>query len=309
MRTIHFGIFIASLFGLLLICDAADPGTADDKLILLDQNNWRDVLKDEWMIVFHAPWCPACRSLTNIWLELAKRSDSLKITIGKIDVTLSPELSGRFFVTALPTIFHVKDGVFRYYKGPRDLGSLTEAIRNGQWVHMEEISSWAYPASIQMSVVAQFFTMSHHLKNANTYLHEEYNFPVWLAYALFGIMTIFIGALIGLMFVCCVDFLYPVHPMTKEERERWLEVTNHPELVPYPYEDTGLLDDIPDPASSSEDEPAEEDTKTADSKKTDSPNKSDVDNDESEEKPKKDSPDNSKNDENKPRNRKGNKAN
>ena len=32
----------------------------------------------------------------------------LQVGVGQVDVTASPGLSGRFMVTALPTIFHVK---------------------------------------------------------------------------------------------------------------------------------------------------------------------------------------------------------
>lgn len=56
-------------------------------------------------IYSYAPWCPACQSLTITWDKLAKSSQSLGISIGKIDVTQAPALSGRFFVTALPTIY------------------------------------------------------------------------------------------------------------------------------------------------------------------------------------------------------------
>ena len=55
-----------------------------------------------------APWCPACRGLQPIWDEFGGWSEDLDIGVGQVDVTSSPGLSGRFMVTALPTIFHVK---------------------------------------------------------------------------------------------------------------------------------------------------------------------------------------------------------
>ena len=71
--------------------------------------------------------------------------------VGQVDVTASPGLSGRFMVTALPTIFHVKvnqisekelsvlkcepskDGVFRQYRGARDKDSFISFVEEKKW--------------------------------------------------------------------------------------------------------------------------------------------------------------------------------
>merc|ERR1712050_448170 len=101
---------------------------ASGKLTKIEENNWQDLLTGEWMVEFFAPWCPACRGLQPTWEDFSGWSEDLDIGIGQVDVTTSPGLSGRFMVTALPTIFHVKDGVFRQYRGARDKDSFISFV-------------------------------------------------------------------------------------------------------------------------------------------------------------------------------------
>lgn len=43
----------------------------------------------------------------------------------------------------------------------------------------------------------------------NVYLLDNYSIPSWVSYVLFAIVTILMGALIGLLFVCIVDLVFP----------------------------------------------------------------------------------------------------
>lgn len=107
-----------------------------------------------------APWCPACKALGPIWKEFSAWSKDLGVKVAHVDVTANPGLSGRFMVTALPTMYHVKDGVFRQYRGSRDKESFINFVEEKRWQTVEPISSWKSPQSIQMSLVAQFFKLS-----------------------------------------------------------------------------------------------------------------------------------------------------
>lgn len=204
-------------------------------LVELDEDNWRLMLEGEWMVEFFAPWCPACKTLAPTWESYAQQLQ--KVRVGRVDVTKSPALSGRFFVTALPTIFHVSNGEFRQYRGPRDLESLIRFVVDGKWKSIEPVSSWKNPASLQMSLLSQFFKLSHLLKDINTRLHDDYGLPTWGSYALFAIATIFLGAILGLMLVCVFDFLYP----PKTHRQSFAEVKQK-ELT----EGSGAIEDIAD---------------------------------------------------------------
>ncbi|KAL0859820.1 hypothetical protein ABMA27_010163 [Loxostege sticticalis] len=183
----------------------------------LDEDNWRDILEGEWMVEFYAPWCPACNALAPAWREMSTQASrkSLGMRAAAVDVTKSPGLSGRFVVTALPTIFHVKDGQFRQYKGPRDADSMLSFVVQQRWKQTEPIPGWKAPDSLQMSLVAEFFKLSQALRSVHNTLMETYGLPTWGSYLIFAIATIFIGALLGLMLVCIIDLLYPMRRSDK----------------------------------------------------------------------------------------------
>lgn len=86
------------------------------------------------------------------------------IQVAKIDVTENPSLSGRFFVTALPTIFHVINGEFRQYRGPRDAQTLEEFVVEKKWKNLETVPWYLYPDSYFMGAASYFFKLSHGLK-------------------------------------------------------------------------------------------------------------------------------------------------
>lgn len=167
------------------------------------------MLTGQWMVEFHAPWCPACKVLQPIWEEFSTWSKDLDLSVAQIDVTSSPGLSGRFMVTALPTIFHVLNGEFRQYKGSRDKASFVSFIDEEKWKTVEAIPSWKSPSSFQMSVVAYFFKLSQGLRIIHNKLMDEYGLPSWGSYVIFALVTILLGALLGLVMVCFIDFIYP----------------------------------------------------------------------------------------------------
>ncbi|RVE49913.1 hypothetical protein evm_005381 [Chilo suppressalis] len=196
------------LFSTVILCCFTSLVTTNREL---NEDNWRDILEGEWMVEFYAPWCPACNALAPAWREMSQQASrkSLGVKAAAVDVTKSPGLSGRFVVTALPTIFHVKDGEFRQYKGPRDVASMLGFVEQQRWKQTEPIPSWKAPDSLQMTLVAEFFKLSQVLRSVHNTLMETYGLPTWGSYLIFAIVTIFVGALLGLILVCIIDLLYP----------------------------------------------------------------------------------------------------
>ncbi|XP_016929334.3 thioredoxin-related transmembrane protein 1 isoform X1 [Drosophila suzukii] len=265
----------ASCAALLLLAAAAAAQSAataqsglqpGGKLIELDEDNWHLMLQGEWMIEFFAPWCPACKNLAPTWERFARVAKDVHVQVAKIDVTTSPSLSGRFFVTALPTIYHVKDGEFRQYRGARDGDALLYFVKKQQWQSIEPLSAWKKPDTIHMSVLSYFFKLSHTLKHTqklfkdfNGRLQEEYGLPTWGSYALFAIATIFVGAALGLLLVCLVDFVYPPK---KSQRQSFSESQDNlteglEDLATEEIEDDGEAEENEDEQRESDEEPEE----------------------------------------------------
>ncbi|KFM59884.1 Thioredoxin-related transmembrane protein 1, partial [Stegodyphus mimosarum] len=198
--------FIVFFFSIVVIPNVV---LSKGQVRTLGEETWHEMLSGEWMVEFFAPWCPACQQLQPIWEEFGQWSDDLSIKVANVDVTQNPGLSGRFMITALPTIFHVKDGVFRQYRGSRDRDSFISFIEDKKWTKIEPVSSWKSPQSFQMSTVAYFFKLSMLLRSIHNTIVEDYGIPYWGSYIIFGLVTILVGALLGLIVVCVIDFFCP----------------------------------------------------------------------------------------------------
>lgn len=82
-------------------------------------------------------------------------------------------------------------------------------VEDLKWKEIEPLSSWKHPDSIQMTIVSYFFKLSHFLKEINTVMLVDYGMPPWLTYVLFAIVTILLGALLGLVLVSVIDLIFP----------------------------------------------------------------------------------------------------
>ncbi|EPB79917.1 thioredoxin [Ancylostoma ceylanicum] len=194
---------------LLASTSISSAGKTSNQLISLHEENWTEIMKGEWMVEFHAPWCPACKDLQKAWNAFADWSKDLNIKVGEVDVTVNPGLSGRFLVTALPTIYHVKDGVFRVYSGPRDKNDFITFIEDKRWRNIDPVPDYKHPNSKQMAVVAVFFKLSMAVRDLHNHLVEEKGVPSWASYSLFAGVTLALGCILGFFIVLIIDQVFP----------------------------------------------------------------------------------------------------
>ncbi|KAM9382152.1 thioredoxin-related transmembrane protein 4 [Phaethornis superciliosus] len=199
------GLGLAASFSSL----AGSPGEPRNRVQVLGGSNWSLVLQGQWMLEFYAPWCPACQQIELTWENFAKESEHLDITVGKVDVTQEPGLSGRFFVTTLPTIYHANNGVFRRYRGSRTLEDLQDYVLERKWEHVEPVAGWKSPSSIMMHCMAGLFHLSGWIRQIHSYLTGTLGIHVWISYAIFILATLLIGLFLGLILVLISDCLCP----------------------------------------------------------------------------------------------------
>ncbi|KFV05767.1 Thioredoxin-related transmembrane protein 4, partial [Tauraco erythrolophus] len=146
----------------------------------------------------YAPWCSACQQMELIWESFAKESEHLGITVGKVDVTQEPGLSGRFYITTLPTIYHANDGVFRRYRGSRTLEDLQGYVLERKWEAVEPVAGWKSPSSIIMHGMAGLFNLSGWIRQIHSYLTGTLGIHVWISYSIFILAILLIGLFLGL---------------------------------------------------------------------------------------------------------------
>ncbi|XP_054828009.1 thioredoxin-related transmembrane protein 1 [Eublepharis macularius] len=199
-----------ALLLLPLLLAAAGPALAGRSQVrALSDGTWRELLRGEWMVEFYAPWCPACQNLQPEWESFAEWGEDLEVNVAKVDVTEQPGLSGRFIITALPTIYHCKDGEFRRYQGPRTKTDFINFISDQEWKSIEPVSSWLGPSSFLMSSMSALFQLSMWIRHCHNYLTENLGMPAWGSYAIFAFATLFSGLLLGLLMVFLADCLCP----------------------------------------------------------------------------------------------------
>ncbi|XP_006899254.1 PREDICTED: thioredoxin-related transmembrane protein 1-like [Elephantulus edwardii] len=198
----------SAILVVLLLGAPWTQGRRSDVRIITDEN-WKELLEGEWMIEFYAPWCPACQNLQPEWESFAEWGEDLEVNVAKVDVTEQPGLSGRFIITALPTIYHCKDGEFRRYQGPRTKKDFINFISDKEWKSIEPVSSWFGPGSVLMSSMSALFQLSMWIRTCHNYLVEDLGLPVWGSYTVFALATLLSGLLLGLCMIFVADCLCP----------------------------------------------------------------------------------------------------
>lgn len=91
---------------------------------------------------------------------------------------------------------------------------------------------------------------------------KEYGLPTWASYGLFAIVTIILGALVGLLLVCIIDFICPQKPM---QRQSFSETQEREKLIRRSNE--AINEDLVDDTGADQDEDDDEEDETSEAEK------------------------------------------
>lgn len=150
------------------------------KIPLLTDDNIGDFIKavkndEEHFIFFYADWCPACHDFKpalNLLIE-SEFFDNHGITVYRVDVDSSPELTARFFITSLPTLIHIREGQFHVITSKR--WKIIEYFDNKEWLSVEPIRSWMSPMGYFAGCLGFSTRLGHRVAKEATAL----NWPKW----------------------------------------------------------------------------------------------------------------------------------
>ncbi|CAM0138307.1 hypothetical protein VKS41_002854 [Umbelopsis sp. WA50703] len=132
---------------------------------------------DEWLVEFYAPWCGACKQFGPRY-EAAAGSipASLPVKLAKIDVDSSPGLASKFFVTRLPTLFHIKNHQVRQVDTKMKVQDIVNFVKNQEWENIDVWNGYFSPFSIVGTGVGYI----------GIFMKKVSNFPAWMVWTGLG---------------------------------------------------------------------------------------------------------------------------
>ena len=168
-------------------------------VVVLTDDNRHIVQNGEWFIKAYAPWCGACKSIAQAWIQLGAWAEDKEYNIAEIDITVGYSLSNELLVTRIPTLFHVKDGVFRTYQGPRKVDAWKKFLQENECESLEPMSWYRRPGSVTMTAFGYLVSFAIKVNEVHEYLTRDVKLPVvasiiiLIAVPMVGLIVLFIA--------------------------------------------------------------------------------------------------------------------
>jgi thioredoxin domain-containing protein 5 len=81
--------------------------------------------KNDWFIMFYAPWCKHCKQLDPIFDKLSARYFQTGLSFAKVNINKEPRLAERFGVKSVPQLIIISKGkMYIYTKQSRNLENI-----------------------------------------------------------------------------------------------------------------------------------------------------------------------------------------
>ena len=190
------------------------------KVITLTDENSHIIHSGEWFIKAYAPWCGACKSIAKSWDELGVWAEETDFNISEIDITLGYSLAHQLLVHRIPTLYHVKDGVFRQYQGGRDVSAWKKFLLEQGSEGIEPMSWYRCPGSPTMIVFGYLISFGEKMTNLQSYLTDELEIPAAVSVVMLIVAPIVLSITFFLFSVWAVHRLWgkpkPPHSIGKQ---------------------------------------------------------------------------------------------
>ncbi|ORZ25052.1 thioredoxin-like protein [Absidia repens] len=120
------------------------------QVIQVTDANFDQLVKksDQWVVEFYADWCGYCTRFAPVYdivEENIRTTNYQPIYFGKVNIDENPALAARFFVSRLPTLFHVHQHQVRALPLTGDVSLMIDSLKHQEWTAISPIGGWRSP--------------------------------------------------------------------------------------------------------------------------------------------------------------------
>jgi thioredoxin 1 len=182
----------AIFFVLLTICNARvfELELTDSNFDDLVSSNCEN---EEWLIAFMADWCQSCSLFKPELHRFSYESPALEklgdaFNVGVVNIASNPGLASRFMIFHIPSIYHGQNNSWRLLTHHRSYDNLTNYFIQDEWKDVPPRFPWAGPCSMLGKLLALVGKFGGSMVQG--YEHLRQNYPPWVLYAIFALLSI-----------------------------------------------------------------------------------------------------------------------
>ncbi|XP_023161495.1 thioredoxin-related transmembrane protein 1-like [Drosophila hydei] len=147
---------------------------------ILDESSWELMLQGEWMIGFCVPLIMTCIKFERVWSKFAreKQLEKSDMIVASMKLEYSETVIRRFSLHELPTILHVKDGVFRKLPIVHSVDELRE-LAETRWQETDPMPFWQHPNGLLIQAYIRYIQAIDQVYQL-PWLNTDYEHATWL---------------------------------------------------------------------------------------------------------------------------------